>query len=78
MAVIELISAFEGYLCKIKLSGRYTSELMTNKMKIFGLFICTQSALHVLGDVFAHHQEHVTVFTASAAGSNIGGHYQKL
>jgi hypothetical protein len=23
------------------------------------------SAMHVLGDVFAHHQEHLTVFTAS-------------
>jgi len=38
---------------------------MTNKMQHFGLFICTQSALHVAGDVFAHHQEHLTVFTAS-------------
>jgi hypothetical protein len=32
---------------------------------IFGLFICSKSALHVSGNVFAHHQEHVTVFTAS-------------
>jgi len=38
---------------------------MTNKMQLFGLFICTQSALHVSGDVFAHHQENVTIFTAS-------------
>ena len=38
---------------------------MTNKMQIFGLFICTQSAIHVSGDVFAHHQEHLTVFTVS-------------
>ena len=38
---------------------------MTSKMQLFGLFICTQSALHVSGDVFAHHQEQVTVFTAS-------------
>jgi len=35
---------------------------MTNKIKIFGLFICAQSAVHVSGDVFAQHQEHVTVF----------------
>jgi len=34
-------------------------------MQIFYLFICTQSALYDLGDVFAHHQEHLTVFTAS-------------
>ena len=38
---------------------------MTKKMQFFGLFICTQSALRVSGDVFAHHQEHLTVFTAS-------------
>jgi len=37
---------------------------MTNKMQLFDLFICTQSALHVSG-VFAHHHEHLTVFTAS-------------
>jgi len=36
---------------------------MTKKMQLFGLFICNQSALHVSGDVFAHHQEHLTVFT---------------
>jgi hypothetical protein len=27
----------------------------------------SKSALHVLGDVFAHHQEHFTVFTASGS-----------
>jgi hypothetical protein len=36
---------------------------MNKKKQLFGLFICTQSALHVSGDVFAHHQEHLTVFT---------------
>ena len=29
------------------------------------LFIYSQSALRVSGDVFVHHQEHLTVFTAS-------------
>jgi hypothetical protein len=39
---------------------------MTNKMmQHFGLFICTQSALNVSGDVFSHHQEHLTVFATS-------------
>jgi len=38
---------------------------MTNQIQILGLFICTQSAPHVSDDVFAHHQEHLTVFTAS-------------
>ena len=35
------------------------------RRKFLVFFICTQSALHVSGDVFAHHQEHLTVFTAS-------------
>jgi hypothetical protein len=34
-------------------------------MQCFGLFICNQLSLQVSGDVFAHHQEHLTVFTAS-------------
>ena len=38
---------------------------MTNKLQLFGLFICTQSAVHVSSDVFAHLQEHLTVFTVS-------------
>jgi hypothetical protein len=44
---------------------------MTNKMQIFGLFTFTQSALHVSGDVFDHHQEHLTVFTASDIVSQV-------
>ena len=39
---------------------------MTNKMQLFGLFIYSHSALHVSDNVFAHHQEHLTAFTASA------------
>jgi len=38
---------------------------MAKKMELFGLFICSQSSLHVSGDVFAHHQKQLTVFTAS-------------
>jgi len=48
----------------------------------------SMSALHVSGDIFAHHQEHLTVFTVSgnvhpsccrlAANSNLGEHYQIL
>jgi hypothetical protein len=37
---------------------------MTNKMQLFW-FIYSKSALHVSGGVFAHHQEHLSVFTAS-------------
>jgi len=48
----------------------------------------SKSNLHVSGDVFAHHQEHLTVFTASgnihqvaagwSAGGAIGEYYQML
>jgi hypothetical protein len=37
----------------------------TNKMQLCRLICYSLSALHVSGDVFAHHQEHLTVFTAS-------------
>jgi hypothetical protein len=37
----------------------------TYKMQLNRLIYYSQSALHVLDDVFAHHQEHLTVFTAS-------------
>jgi hypothetical protein len=55
---------------------------------LFGLIYYSKSALHVSGDVFADHQEYLTVFTVSgsvhpsccqlAAGSNLGEHYQIL
>jgi hypothetical protein len=38
---------------------------VTNKMQLYRLTYYSQSALHVSGDVFAHHQEHLTVFTIS-------------
>jgi len=34
-------------------------------MQICRLIYYSLSALHVSGDVFAHHQEYLTVFTAS-------------
>jgi hypothetical protein len=37
----------------------------TNKMQLCRLLYYSLSALHVSGDVFAHHQEHLTVFTVS-------------
>jgi hypothetical protein len=66
---------------------RDTTMKMTNKMHDI-LIYYSKSALHVSGDVFAHYQEHLTVFTVSgsvhpsccrlAAGSNLGEHYQIL
>jgi hypothetical protein len=38
---------------------------VTNKMQLYRLIYYSYSALHVWGDVFTHHQEHLTVFTVS-------------
>jgi len=38
-----------------------------NKIQPYMLIYYTKSALHVSGDVFAHHQEHLTVFTVSGS-----------
>jgi hypothetical protein len=35
----------------------------TNEMQLYSLVYYSWSALHVSGEVFAHHQEHLTVFT---------------
>jgi hypothetical protein len=37
---------------------------ITNKMQLYRLIYYSKSVLYVSGDVFAHYQEHVTVFTA--------------
>jgi hypothetical protein len=34
---------------------------------LYSLNYYSKSALHVSGDVFAHHQEHLTVFTVSGS-----------
>jgi hypothetical protein len=40
---------------------------VTNKMQLYGLIYFSLSVLHVSGDIFAHHQEHLTVFTVSGS-----------
>jgi len=40
---------------------------VTNKMQLYGLIYFSLSALYVSGDVFAQHQEHLTVFTVSGS-----------
>jgi len=34
-------------------------------MQLYILIYYSKSALHVSGDIFAHHQEHLTAFTVS-------------
>jgi hypothetical protein len=49
---------------------------------LYRLVYYSMMALHVLSDVLAHHQEHLTVFIVSGsvhpASSNLGEHYQIL
>jgi len=40
---------------------------VTNKMQLYRFINFSLSALHVSGDIFAHHQEHLTVFTVSGS-----------
>jgi len=40
---------------------------VTNKMQLYRLIYYSKPALRVSGDVFVHHQEHLTVFTASGS-----------
>jgi hypothetical protein len=40
---------------------------VANRMQLYRLIYFSWSALHVSGDVFAHHQEHLTVFTVSGS-----------
>src|SRR5215475_5786963 len=44
---------------------RDTTMKVTNKMQVCRLIYYSYSALHVSDDIFAHHQEHLTVFTVS-------------
>jgi hypothetical protein len=46
---------------------RDTTMKVTNKMQLCRLIYYSKSALHVSGDVFAYHQEHLTVFTVSGS-----------
>jgi hypothetical protein len=46
-------------------NSEYMIMKATNKMQLYRLIYYSKSAVRVLGYVFAHHQEHLTVFTAS-------------
>jgi len=39
----------------------------TNKMQLYRSIYFSLSTLHISSDVFAHHQEHLTVFTVSGS-----------
>jgi len=51
---------------------RDTTMKITNKMHLYKLMYYSKSALHVSRDVFAHHQEHLTVFTVNGSIQSTG------
>jgi len=70
---LTLLSAGSGYVNR---NECYSDELdvnesvhrdiivkITNKMQLYRLIYYSKSTLHVSGDVFAHHQEHVTIYS---------------
>jgi len=40
---------------------------ITNKMQLYRFIYYSKSALHVSGNIFAHQQKHLTVFTVSGS-----------
>jgi len=40
-------------------------------MRLYTVYLLLQTTLHVSGGDTTHHQEHMTVFTASGTGRNV-------
>ena len=74
-------------LCTWIRASRYNYE-NNQQDALYRLLYYSKPAVHVLGDVFTHHQEYLTVFTVSGSvhssccrlpdGRNLGEHYQIL
>jgi hypothetical protein len=43
---------------------------MTHKMQLCMIVYCSLTTLHVSSDIFAHHQEHLTVFATTHVNKN--------
>ena len=56
-----------GVFGNVQLTALQVIVKLTNKMQLYRLFYYFKSALHVSGNVFARHQEHLTVFTVSGS-----------
>ena len=67
----QVTKSFSGSVCYVTTNLAFVcpcivSIIVTDDQQDATIWIIyTKSALHVSGDVFAHHQEHLTVFTAS-------------
>jgi len=62
----KFFSNVKNFLCwhNIMETSNYENN---QKDALYKLIYYSKSAVHVLGDVFAHHQEHLTVFTVSGS-----------
>jgi hypothetical protein len=77
VATSELPQNVLGNLMLEKYGNKFKKNYENNQQDaLYRLIYYSKSALHVSGDVFAQHQEHLTVFTIY--GSNLGEHYQIL
>ena len=84
----ETLWKCNGYLAWLMADSVWHNYENNQRDALYRLIYYSKSALHVSGDVFAHRQEHMTVFTVSGsvrprccrlpAGSNLGEHYQIL
>jgi len=82
-AIRPYIEPYESRLYKM-----HFNYVNNQQDALYRLIYYSKSALHAWGDVFAHHHEHLTVYTVSGsvdpsccrlpAGSNLGQHYQIL
>jgi hypothetical protein len=64
---VELIAQFVRHITHY-MSVIKTYNYENNKQDaLYRLIYYSKSAVHVSGDVFAHHQEHLTVFTVSCS-----------
>jgi hypothetical protein len=63
-----ILSSCSWYTCRNTVSEELAYSYENNQQDaLYRLIYYSKSALHVLGDVFAHHQEHLSVFTVSGS-----------
>ena len=65
--------AGRGLVWRSRIRASYYNCKWPTRRNNIGLFIYSQSALRVSCDVFTHHQEHVTVFTALVMSTDVAG-----
>jgi hypothetical protein len=63
------------HVSRVRIKQRENLNYEINRQDaLYRLIYYSKSALHVSGNVFAHHQEHLTLFTVFGSSSNLGEH----